>query len=132
MPRPSHPSTSATWAGSRSCEPLPTSPVCPAPKLVRQTGLARSTVVLVRCDMVAPGLVRRSANADATGARQGRPPKLFSLEPDDAHALGLDEGHDHVRAILMGFVRIPRWNQSEARTDDARWNCWKTKHRVAS
>jgi DNA-binding transcriptional ArsR family regulator len=83
-------------------------------ELVRQTGLARSTVGSVIFDLTGAGLVRESASAGATGARSGRPPQLVSLEPDAAYALGLDVGHDHVRAILTDLVGTPRWDQSEA------------------
>ncbi len=83
-------------------------------ELVRQTGLARSTVGSVIFDLVSAGLVRESAAAAATGARTGRPPQLVSLEPDAAYAIGLDVGHDHVRAVLTNVVGTSRWDQSEA------------------
>ena len=82
--------------------------------LVRRTGLARATVGSVIYDLIGAGIVRESTAAGATtGARTGRPPQLLSLEPDAAYALGLDVGHDHVRAILTDVVGTSRWDVTE-------------------
>ena len=82
-------------------------------ELVRRTGLARATVGSVIYDLMGAGLVRESAAAGASGARTGRPPQLLSLEPEAAYALGLDIGHDHVRAILTDVVGTSRWDRTE-------------------
>ena len=72
-------------------------------ELVQRTGLARATVGSVVYDLIEAGLVRESGEG-ATPSRTGRPPQLLSLQPDAAYALGLDVGHDHVRAILTDLV----------------------------
>jgi predicted NBD/HSP70 family sugar kinase len=81
--------------------------------LVRRTGLARATVGSVIYDLIGAGLVRESTAAGAAGARTGRPPQLLSLQPDAAYALGLDVGHDHVRAILTDVIGTSRWDLTE-------------------
>jgi predicted NBD/HSP70 family sugar kinase len=82
-------------------------------ELVRRTGLARATVGSVIFDLMGAGLVRESAAAGATGTRTGRPPQLLSLEPEAGYALGLDIGHDHVRAVLTDVVGTSRWDRTE-------------------
>jgi predicted NBD/HSP70 family sugar kinase len=85
-------------------------------ELVRMTGLARATVGSVVYDLIAAGVLRESAAvgaAGAAGSRTGRPPQLLSLEPDAGYALGLDIGHDHVRAILTDVAGTSRWDRSE-------------------
>ncbi|ACU73513.1 ROK family protein [Catenulispora acidiphila DSM 44928] len=95
--------------------------------LVRHTGLARTTVSSVIFDLISAGLVRESPdvreNSDtaaaaaagaAPGQRTGRPPLLLRLEPEAAYAVGLDVGHDHVRAIVTDVVGTPRWDRTEA------------------
>lgn len=81
--------------------------------LVRRTGLARATVGSVIFDLMGAGLVRESPAVGAAGARTGRPPQLLSLEPEAGYALGLDIGHDHVRAILTDVVGTSRWDRTE-------------------
>jgi predicted NBD/HSP70 family sugar kinase len=83
-------------------------------ELVRRTGLARATVGSVVFDLIAAGVVRETADAAPSGQRTGRPPQLVSLEPDAAYAVGLDVGHDHVRAIVTDVVGTSRWDRSEA------------------
>jgi predicted NBD/HSP70 family sugar kinase len=83
-------------------------------ELVQRTGLARATVGSVVYDLIDAGLVRESANTGPTGARTGRPPQMLSLEPDAGYAIGIDIGHDHVRATLTDLVGAPRWDRSEA------------------
>ena len=83
-------------------------------ELVQRTGLARATVGSVVYDLIDAGLVRESANTGPTGARTGRPPQMLSLEPDAGYAIGIDVGHDHVRATLTDLVGVARWDRSEA------------------
>jgi predicted NBD/HSP70 family sugar kinase len=82
-------------------------------ELVQRTGLARATVGSVVYDLVAANLVRETADATASVARTGRPPQLLSLNPDAAYALGLDIGHDHIRATLTDLVGESRWDHTE-------------------
>jgi predicted NBD/HSP70 family sugar kinase len=82
--------------------------------LVARTGLARATVASVVYDLMEAGLVREAEGAAATGTRTGRPPQLLSMAPDAAYALGLDIGHDHVRAVLTDVLGNSRWDRSEA------------------
>jgi predicted NBD/HSP70 family sugar kinase len=97
-------------------------------ELVELTGLARATVGSVIDDLIDAGLVRKTTEADAPGARtgrsqsavasaaaaarSGRPPQLLSLEPRAAYAAGLDIGHDHVRAVLTDLVGTVLWDGS--------------------
>jgi predicted NBD/HSP70 family sugar kinase len=83
-------------------------------ELVRRTGLARATVGSVVVDLIAAGLVQETSDATPSGQRAGRPPQLVSLNPDAAYAVGLDVGHDHVRAILTDVVGTSRWDRSVA------------------
>lgn len=82
-------------------------------ELVRRTGLARATVGSVIFELMAAGLVRESAADAGGGARTGRPPQLLSLQPDAAYALGLDIGHEHVRAILTDVAGTRLWERAE-------------------
>jgi predicted NBD/HSP70 family sugar kinase len=79
--------------------------------LVQRTGLARATVGSVVYDLINAGVVVESAD---TAARTGRPPQLLSMAPDAAYAVGLDVGHDHVRAVLIDVVGTSRWERDEA------------------
>ena len=82
--------------------------------LVRQTGLARASVGGVIFDLIAAGIVEETADADSgpTPPPTGRPPQLLSLVPTTAHALGVDIGHDHVRAVLTNIAGSPCWDRS--------------------
>jgi predicted NBD/HSP70 family sugar kinase len=83
-------------------------------ELVQRTGLARATVGSVVYDLIDAGIVRESANTGPTGARTGRPPQMLSLVPEAGYAIGIDVGHDHVRATLTDLVGAPRWDRSVA------------------
>jgi predicted NBD/HSP70 family sugar kinase len=89
-------------------------PSCSRAELVQRTGLARATVGSLVYDLIDAGLVRESANTGPTGARTGRPPQMLSLQPDAAYAIGLDIGHDHVRATVTDLVGTSRWDRSTA------------------
>jgi predicted NBD/HSP70 family sugar kinase len=93
-------------------------------ELVERTGLARATVGSVVDDLIDAGLVRKTTDIDAglirrtgdpnaaSGVRTGRPPQLLSLEPRAAYAVGLDVGHDHVRAVLTDLAGTVQWDSS--------------------
>jgi predicted NBD/HSP70 family sugar kinase len=83
-------------------------------ELVQRTGLARATVGSVVYDLIDAGLVRESANTGPTGARTGRPPQMLSLAPEAGYAIGIDIGHDHVRATLTDLLGAARWDRSQA------------------
>jgi predicted NBD/HSP70 family sugar kinase len=86
--------------------------------LVQRTGLARATVGSVVYDLIGAGLLAEVTDAATTGARTGRPPQLLSLRPDAAYAVGLDIGHDHVRAMLTDLLGTPLWDTTEALVTD--------------
>ncbi|MBS2546490.1 ROK family transcriptional regulator [Catenulispora sp. NL8] len=99
----------------RVLQALTDAPALSRAELVRRTGLARATVGSVILELITAGLVRESADgAPTAGQRAGRPPQLVSLEPDAGYAVGLDVGHDHVRAVLTDVVGTSRWDRSEA------------------
>jgi predicted NBD/HSP70 family sugar kinase len=86
--------------------------------LVAHTGLARASVGNVIIDLISTGLVEETADdaaesAVGSAARAGRPPQMLSLAPAAAYALGVDFGHDHVRAVLTNLAGKPIWDQSE-------------------
>jgi predicted NBD/HSP70 family sugar kinase len=82
-------------------------------ELVQQTGLARASVGSVVFDLMQAGLVEETADEPVPAARvTGRPPRLLSLVPTAAYALGVDIGHDHVRVILANLVGSPCWDRS--------------------
>ncbi|HVV19263.1 MAG TPA: ROK family transcriptional regulator, partial [Pseudonocardiaceae bacterium] len=78
-------------------------------ELVQRTGLARATVGSVVYDLIGAGLVVETATA---ATRTGRPPQLLSLAADGAYAIGLDIGHDHVRAVRTDLVGTSRWDHT--------------------
>ena len=82
--------------------------------LVGQTGLARASVGGVIFDLIAAGIVQETMDADSGTAPPptGRPPQMLSLVPAAAHAIGVDIGHDHVRAVLTNLVGSPCWDRS--------------------
>jgi predicted NBD/HSP70 family sugar kinase len=82
--------------------------------LVRHTGLARASVGGVIFDLIAEGIVEETADAGSGPAAPltGRPPHMLSLVPTTAHALGVDIGHDHVRAVLTNLAGSPCWDHS--------------------
>ena len=82
-------------------------------ELVGRTGLARATVSSILYELINGNLVRESA-ADGGGTRTGRPAQVLSLAPDCAYALGLDIGHDHVRAVMTDLVGTVLWDRTRA------------------
>jgi predicted NBD/HSP70 family sugar kinase len=86
--------------------------------LVVHTGLARASVGNVITELIGAGLVEETPDDGATSAagpaaRSGRPPQLLALVPAAAYALGVDFGHDHVRAVLTNLAGKPVWSQGE-------------------
>jgi predicted NBD/HSP70 family sugar kinase len=86
--------------------------------LVVHTGLARASVGNVITELISAGLVEETgddaaASSAGPAARAGRPPQLLALVPAAAYALGVDFGHDHVRAVLTNLAGKPIWVQSE-------------------
>ncbi|HTU75100.1 MAG TPA: ROK family transcriptional regulator [Trebonia sp.] len=79
--------------------------------LMEQTGLARASVGSVVFDLVRAGLVAETPGEASAVARTGRPPLMVSLVPTAAYALGVDIGHDHVRAVLTDLVGSPCWDR---------------------
>jgi predicted NBD/HSP70 family sugar kinase len=102
----------ATLGRVRVLRALTGRPALSRAELVRTTGLARATVGSVIDDLIDAGLVRKTGQAPASSVRTGRPPQLLSLEPRAGHALGLDIGHDHVRAVLTDLVGTTLWDES--------------------
>lgn len=77
-------------------------------ELVNKTGLARASVGSVVFDLIRAGLVEETADEPVPAARTtGRPPRLLSLVPSAAYALGVDIGHDHVRVVLTNLAGSP-------------------------
>lgn len=68
--------------------------------IARATGLSRSTVSSLVADLQAVGLVREGAAAGAASAQGGRPGVLLSLDSSAGALVGIDFGHDHVRAAV--------------------------------
>lgn len=99
--------------------------------LVARTGLARATVGSVVYDLIGAGLVAEIPDAANRPRGTGRPPQLLSLRPDAAYAVGLDIGHDHVRAMLTDLVGTSCWDISEPLdVDDAPGSALNTAVRL--
>ena len=73
--------------------------------IARSTGLSRSTVSSLVADLQAAGLVREGEQLDgvAHGGQGGRPPVLLTLDTSAGALLGVDFGHDHVRAAVSSL-----------------------------
>jgi predicted NBD/HSP70 family sugar kinase len=73
--------------------------------IARSTGLSRSTVSSLVADLQAAGLVREGEQLDgvAHGGQGGRPPVLLTLDTAAGALVGLDFGHDHVRAAVSSL-----------------------------
>lgn len=115
---PDSPINLASLGRVRVLRALTDRPALSRAELVQRTGLARATVGSVVDDLIAAGLVRKTTEPLAAGARTGRPPQLLSLEPLAGYAIGLDVGHDHVRAILTDLVGTTLWDESVALSVD--------------
>lgn len=88
-------------------------------ELARRTGLSRATVSSVSFDLIGEGLLSEHAAA-TNGAKLGRPPTTLSLRPGAACVIGVDIGHDHVRAALCDLTGGCTWDQSiDVNVDDS-------------
>jgi predicted NBD/HSP70 family sugar kinase len=82
-------------------------------ELVQQTGLARASVGSVVFELIRAGLVEETADEPVPATRTtGRPPRLLSLVPAAAFALGVDIGHAHVRVVLTNLIGSQCWDRS--------------------
>lgn len=73
------------------------------PQLIRDTGLARGTVVNIVRRLQEMELVDTDVEAES-GPDGGRPAKVISLRADAGYALGVHFGHRHVR-VSAGSLR---------------------------
>src|SRR5262245_47538573 len=64
------------------------------------TALSRPTVSMLIEELERAGIVRQHDADDSRPRGTGRPPVLMSLVPRAAFAVGLDMGHEHVRAAV--------------------------------
>jgi predicted NBD/HSP70 family sugar kinase len=85
--------------------------------VARLTGLSRPTVSTLVDELEAAGIVEQHADRDEERPRSaGRPPMYVSLAPRAAFAVGLDFGHQHIRAgvcDLSGTLVADDWSQAE-------------------
>jgi predicted NBD/HSP70 family sugar kinase len=114
----------ATPAGTRELnrlrvlEALLGHPASSRAELGRRTGLSRATVSALLDELESAGIVeQRPDERDGDGPRPaGRPPLQVSLAPRAAFAVGLDVGHDHIRAAvcdLTGRAVAHDWSRAE-------------------
>jgi predicted NBD/HSP70 family sugar kinase len=86
-------------------------------ELGRALGLSRATVTAVLSELERAGMVEQQADGSADERRAiGRPPLQVSLASDAAFAVGLDFGHQHIRAAvcdLGGQIVADRSEASE-------------------
>ncbi len=77
--------------------------------LARRTGLSRATVSALVDELEAAGLVVPSADRarDDPARAAGRPPLHVSPAPRAAFAVGLDLGHEHIRAAVCDLTGRP-------------------------
>lgn len=68
--------------------------------LMRATGLSRPTVSGLVAELLGTSTIRE-VGTHAAGTK-GRPSRLLALTPPAGHALSVDVGHTHVRAIVAG------------------------------
>ncbi len=69
--------------------------------LMRRTGLSRSTVSSLVQDLLRESrLEERSERGTAYKGRGGRPPTMLELVPGPSIVVGVDLGHQHIRAAL--------------------------------
>jgi predicted NBD/HSP70 family sugar kinase len=85
--------------------------------VARLTGLSRPTVSTLVDELEAAGIVEQHADRDDDRPRAaGRPPMYVSLAPRAAFAVGLDFGHQHIRAGVCDLSGTPiadDWSQAE-------------------
>jgi predicted NBD/HSP70 family sugar kinase len=69
-------------------------------EVAEYTALSRPTVSMLIEELEGAGIVRQHDADDSRPRQTGRPPVLMSLVPRAAFAVGLDMGHEHVRAAV--------------------------------
>ncbi len=70
-------------------------------ELGQSLGLSRATVTTMLGELEQAGMVEQQADDAADDrSRIGRPPLQVSLAPSAAYAVGLDFGHEHIRAAV--------------------------------
>lgn len=97
-------------------------PACSRAEIARRTGLSRGTVSTVAEELTRAHLIREhDVPDDARRPRgTGRPPTLLSLVPGAAFAIGIDIGHQHVRATVCDLAGEPVADEwSRANVDNA-------------
>ncbi len=85
-------------------------------EVAEYTALSRPTVSMLIEELEAAGIVRQHEPDDSRPRGTGRPPVLISLVPRAAFAVGLDVGHEHVRAAvcdLSGEILADDWSAAE-------------------
>jgi predicted NBD/HSP70 family sugar kinase len=70
----------------------------------RVSGLSRSTVSNVVSDLITAGLAREGAEALPASGGTGRPAVPVLLDPSAGAALGIEIGHDGVRAVVCDLA----------------------------
>lgn len=74
--------------------------------VARVTGLSRSTVSSLVADLQAHGLIVEDSAPDAPpSTATGRPPTLLSLDRSAGAVVGIDFGHDCIRAAVSDLSR---------------------------
>jgi predicted NBD/HSP70 family sugar kinase len=91
-------------------------------EIARQTGLSRTTVSSLVSDLQSSGLVveRTSEDGATPGPQGGRPGVLVSLDGSAGAIVGVDFGHDHVRAAIADLsyeVLAERFSEREVDTE---------------
>lgn len=67
--------------------------------LIRATGLSRPTISSIVTELLDDGTIREVGKY-SSGTTKGRPSQLLALTPPSGHALSVDIGHTHVRAVV--------------------------------
>src|SRR6201989_66821 len=100
----------------RVIEALYRNPGSSRTEVAEYTGLSRPTVSMLIEELEDAGIVRQHEAGDSRPRATGRPPVLISLVPRAAFAVGLDVGHEHVRAAvcdLSGEILAAHWSGAE-------------------
>src|ERR1700750_1120560 len=100
----------------RVIEALYRNPGSSRTEVAEYTGLSRPTVSMLIEELEDAGIVRQHEVGESRPRGTGRPPVLISLVPRAAFAVGLDVGHEHVRAAvcdLSGEILADDWSAAE-------------------
>jgi predicted NBD/HSP70 family sugar kinase len=73
-------------------------------EVAEYTGLSRPTVAMLLEELERAGIVRQHEADGSRPRATGRPPVLISLDPRAACAVGLEVGHEHVRAAVCDLA----------------------------